>query len=92
MQLEPFADTFYWESFTITPASPVSPDRLYRLKKVCDNGWVELIFSPNPSESQVIVAKPPPKKTEKGQHPPTVVVAESNPKAQSATIKELRMK
>jgi len=92
VQLEPYTHEFYWESFSVTPDSPSSPDGRYRLKKVQDNGCVELIFSPNPSESQVIIAGPPPKKFEKGKPLPTVVVAESNPKAQTATLKALRMK
>lgn len=90
--LEPFIHEFYWESFSVTPGSPASPDGRYRLKKVQDNGWVELIFWPNPSESQVVIAKPQPKNFEKGKAPPTIVVAESNPKTQMATLKELRMK
>jgi len=90
--VEPFTHEFYWESFNVTPDSPLSPDGRYRLKKVQENGWVELVFSPNPSEFQVVIAKPTPKKNEKGKAPPTIVVAESNPKTQTATLKELRMK
>ncbi|BET68841.1 hypothetical protein ASA1KI_37590 [Opitutales bacterium ASA1] len=92
VQLEPFAHEFYWESFTVTKDARVSPDGRYRLKKVARNGSVELIFSASPTESEVIVVKPMPKKPEKGSRPPTIVVVESDAKAQTATIKELRMK
>lgn len=90
--LEPFIHKFYWESFNVTLSSPASPDMRYRLMRVQDNGWVEMIFWPNPSESQIVIAKPPSRKFENDEKPPTIVVAESNPKTQTATLKELRMK
>jgi len=92
VQLEPFAHEFCWDSFVVTKDAPVSPDGRYRLKKVVRNGSVELIFSSSPTESEVIVVKPMRKKPEKGARPPTIVVVESDAKAQTATIKELRMK
>jgi hypothetical protein len=90
--LEPIAHKFYWESFSISKNSPVSPDGRYRLKKVAPDGSVELAFSPSPTVTKIIVVKPMPKSFEKGERPPTIVVAEANAKTQSATIKELRMK
>ncbi|MBE7536964.1 MAG: hypothetical protein IT422_10920 [Pirellulaceae bacterium] len=91
VQLEPFAHEFYWETFVVTKDAPVSPDGRYRLKKVTRCGLVELIFSSSPTESETIVVKPTPKKPKKGARPPTIVVVESDAKAQTATIKELRM-
>ena len=90
--LEPYAHKFYWESFVLSKDLPVSPDGCYRLKEVLPGDAVELIFSPSPVESKVIVVRPMPKSFKQGEPHPTVVVVESNPKAQSATIKELRMK
>jgi len=90
--LAPITQTFYWKSFILTPSSLVSPDGRYRLKKVDENGWVELTFFPNPSESQVVVAKPAALKFEKGAGLPSVVVVESNSKTQTATLNELLMK
>ena len=89
--LEPYAHEFNWVPFTVSKDAPVSADGRYRLQKVAKDGSVELVFSDTPTESQVIVAKPPPKKFEKGNSLPTVVVVEADPKAQTATLNELRM-
>jgi hypothetical protein len=90
--LEPFAHEYIWVPFTVSVGSPMSPDGRYRLRKVAKDGSVELVFSVTPTESQVIVAKPPPKKFEKGKSLPTVVVVESNYEKQTAQLKELRTK
>jgi len=90
VQLPPFTHRYYWESFNVTPDSPLSPDGQYRLIKVMENGWVELSFSPNPSESQTVIAKPIPTHFEKGGGLPTVVVVEADSKTQTAVLKMLK--
>ena len=89
VRLPPFIDRYYWKSFNVTPDSPLSPDGRYRLIKVTENGWVELSFSPNPSESKMVIAKPMPKQFEKGEGFPLVVVLEADFKAQTAVLKML---
>lgn len=92
VQLDPFTHEYYWSSFTVTKDTPVSSDGRYRLKQVARNGSVELIFSSSPTESEVIVVKPALKKPGKCSRVQTIVVVESDAKAQTATIKELRMR
>ena len=92
IRLEPFTHDFFWESFTLTPDAPLSPDGCYRLKKVDDNGSVELLSIADPGDVRVIVVKPLPLKMDKGHAPTNLYVLESNPAIQTATIRVLRMK
>ena len=89
-----FTHEYYWESFSVTPDSPMSPDKRYQLKQVQDNGWVELIYRPIPRDFHIsyeVVARSPKDKYEKTSGV-LIFVVESDPKAQTATLRELKMR
>ncbi len=90
--LESFTHEFFWVTFSLSKESPMSPDGRYCLKKVNRDGSVKLVRKPSAKNPEMIVVKPMPAESEKGKHPPTIVVVESDAGKQTATLKELRMK
>ena len=70
--------------------APLSDDGRYRLKKVRENGDVEILYSEEPEETELIVVKPMPKYLKIGARPPMIVVEESDYTTQSAKIRALR--
>lgn len=90
--LEPFAHDYYWDSFTVSKETPLSPDGRFKLKKVQRNGDVELYLMEGSKEKKKIVVKPLPQKTKAGSPTPSLAVEQSDPKKQSAVLKELKMR
>jgi hypothetical protein len=83
---------YYWETMMLNKETPLSEDGRYRLKTVRENGDVEILYSEEPGEAELIVAKTMPKKLVRGARPPTIVVEESDYARQSAKIRALRAK
>jgi len=83
---------YYWEEFTVSKEVPSTPDGRYHLKRVRQNGEVELVYSVFPGQTEDVIVKPAPKKLKKNARPPTIVVSKFDAAKQSATIREWRMR